>query len=209
MAQNHFADAYLNYLIRDRLSWLRFLGFELGAPRPDANTTRLDFGMIRRIIRCLLFREQLIEVGALDTLFTDFDGQLRTRGYLAMGGQIDEAILVATPKQRNTQPEKDAIKEGKAAVRIWPGEPARTAQKDTDVRWTLKFAKGRPAANDKPQVDFAIPSFGCKSSIAICGTFGFVRKGKVTVGAHFHGRILRDVVTNDDTAYRSKANKKC
>ena len=39
-AQNNVSDARMEYLIRDRLSWLRFLGFDLGAPTPDANTKR-------------------------------------------------------------------------------------------------------------------------------------------------------------------------
>uniref|UniRef100_UPI00053C040D transposase n=1 Tax=Sphingomonas sp. 37zxx TaxID=1550073 RepID=UPI00053C040D len=55
-AQNNVADARMEYLIRDRLSWLRFLGFDLGAPTPDANTIRL-------------FREKLTEAGALDIVF--------------------------------------------------------------------------------------------------------------------------------------------
>ena len=179
------------------------MGFDLGAATPDANTIRL-------------FREQLTDAGALDALFTDFDRLLKDRGYLAMGGQIVDATLVAAPKQRNTEPEKAAIKEGKTAAEIWPDERARAAQKDTDARWTLKFAKGRPAGDGKPQIDIAIPSFGYKSSVAICRAFGFIRKGKVTDGARFDGRMLRDVVMNDntasdvwaDTAYRSQANEK-
>jgi IS5 family transposase len=201
-AQNNVADARMEYLIRDRLSWLRFLGFDLGAPTPDANTIRL-------------FREKLTEAGALDAVFADFDRQLKERGYLAMGGQIVDATLVAAPKQRNTTPEKDAIKAGKTAREIWPDEPARAAQKDTDARWTLKFAKARPMPDGKPGTDIAIPSFGYKSSISICRTFGFIRKCKVTDGARFDGRMLRDVVTSDntasdvwaDTAYRSQANE--
>lgn len=113
-AQNNVADARMEYLIRDRLSWLRFLGFDLGAPTPDANTIRL-------------FREKLTEAGALDMVFADFDRQLKERGYLAMGGQIVDATLVAAPKQRNTVPEKDAIKAGRQAREIWPDEPARAA----------------------------------------------------------------------------------
>ena len=202
-AQNNVSDGRMEYLIRDRLSWLRFLSFDLGVPTPDANTIRL-------------FREKLTEAGALDAVFADFDRQLKERGDLAMGGQIVDATLVAAPKQRNTEPEKAAIKEGKTAAQIWPDEPARVAQKDTDARWTLKFAKGRPAADGKPQIDIAIPNFGYKSSIAICRAFGFIRKCKVTDGARFDGRMLRDVVTNDntasdvwaDTAYRSQANEK-
>ena len=77
----------MEYLIRDRLSWLSFLGFDLGVATPDANTIRL-------------FREKLIEAGALDAVFTDFDRQLKERGYLAMGGQIVDATLVAAPKQQ-------------------------------------------------------------------------------------------------------------
>jgi len=67
----------------------------------------------------------------------------------------------------------------------------------------------------KPGTDIAIPSFGYKSSIAICRRFGFIRKAKVTDGARFDGRMLRDVVTGDntasdvwaDTAYRSQSNE--
>lgn len=59
-AQNNVSDGRMEYLIRDRLSWLRFLGFDLGVATPDANTIRL-------------FREKLTEAGALDAVFTDFD----------------------------------------------------------------------------------------------------------------------------------------
>jgi hypothetical protein len=37
---------------------------------------------------------------------------LRSEGFLAMSGQIVDATIVATPKQRNTIEEKKAIKEG-------------------------------------------------------------------------------------------------
>lgn len=201
-AQNNVSDARMEWLIRDRLSWLRFLGFDLGAATPDANTIRM-------------FRERLTNAGALDTLFGDFDRQLKERGYLPMGGQIVDATLVAAPKQRNTEAERMAVKEGKSAAEIWPDEPAKARQKDTDARWTLKFAKARPAADGRPQADIAIPSFGYKSSISICRAFGFIRKGKTTDGARYDGRMLRDVVTNDntasdvwgDTAYRSQSNE--
>ncbi len=181
-AQNTVSDARMEFLIRDRLSWLRFLGFDLGAATPDENTIRL-------------FREKLTRAGAIDALFVAFDRSLRERGYLPMGGQIVDATLVAAPKQRNTATEKEAIKAGRSAVEIWPDEPAKAAQKDTDARWTLKFARARALPDGRPGVDIAIPSFGYKSSIAICRRYGFIRKGKVTDGARFDGRMLRDVVT--------------
>ena len=200
-AQNTVSDARMEFLIRDRLSWLRFLGFDLGAATPDENTIRL-------------FREKLTRAGAIDVLFATFDRCLRERGYLPMGGQIVDATLVAAPKQRNTAAEREAIKAGRSAAEIWPDEPAKAAQKDTDARWTLKFAKARALPDGRPGIDIAIPSFGYKSSIAICQRYGFIRR-KVTDGARFDGRMLRDVVTRDntasdvwaDTAYRSRSNE--
>lgn len=55
-AQNTVSDARMEFLIRDRLSWLRFLGFDLGAITPDENTIRL-------------FREKLTHASAIDALF--------------------------------------------------------------------------------------------------------------------------------------------
>ena len=63
-AQHNLSDAKMEFMIRDRLSWMRFLGFDLGAPTPDENTIRL-------------FREKLTQAGAIRALFDAFDGQLR------------------------------------------------------------------------------------------------------------------------------------
>jgi hypothetical protein len=101
-----------------------------------------------------------------------------------MGGQIVDATLIAAPKQRNTQDEKDAIKAGKAAEEIWPDEPAKAAQKDVDARWTVKFAKARTAADGKAQIDIAIPSFGYKNHVAITSALALsVRPWSPTVRA--------------------------
>ena len=205
-AQNNVADARMEYLIRDRLSWMRFLGFDLGAPTPDANTIRT-------------FREKLTNAGTLRVLFDAFDHRLRTNGYLAMGGQIVDATLVAAPKQRNTREEKDAIKAGKTADEIWPDSPAKAAQKDIDARWTIKFTKARVAANAQgtmtPFTDIAIPSFGYKNHIGICRVHQFIRQSVTTHGARHDGSQLCEVVTINntasdvwaDTAYRSKKNE--
>jgi transposase, IS5 family len=117
-----------------------------------------------------------------------------------MGGQIVDATLVAAPKQCNTALKKDAIKASKTAREIWPDQPACAAQKDTDARWTLKFATAKPLPDGKPGTDIAIPSFGYKSCISLVRILGFIRKCKVTDGARFDGRMLRDVGTSDNTA---------
>ncbi|EXS68797.1 IS5/IS1182 family transposase, partial [Sphingobium sp. Ant17] len=38
--QHNLSDARMEYMIRDRLSWMRFLGFALGDRTPDENTIR-------------------------------------------------------------------------------------------------------------------------------------------------------------------------
>ena len=201
-AQNNVSDARMEFLIRDRLSWMRFLGFELGRPTPDENTIRL-------------FREKLTKAGAIRRLFDLFDAQLRGAGYLAMGGQIVDATLVAAPRQRNTAAEKEQIKAGKSAAEIWPDDPAKAAQKDVDARWTVKTSRPREDAAKRVLPALAIPVFGYKSHIGIDRRFGFIRSFAVTDAARHDGALLRELVRTDntasevwaDTAYRSKANE--
>src|ERR687894_2758226 len=89
-ASHSLSDARTEFLIKDRLSFMRFLGLGLTDPVPDANTI-------------WTFREALKRAGAVDALFAHFDTMLRSAGYLAMGGQIIDASIVTAPKQRNTE----------------------------------------------------------------------------------------------------------
>ena len=203
-AQHNLSDARMEFMIRDRLSWMRFLGFDLGAPTPDENTIRL-------------FRNKLTETGTLRRVMKAFDWQLHKKGYIPMSGQIVDASLVPAPKQRNTDPEKVAIKEGRSAQEIWPDEPDKAAQKDTDARWTLKVGgkvRYRPDGTPLPMI--ALPVFGYKSHISIDRRFGFIRGQSVTAASAPDGRQLRNVVSTDntasdvwaDSAYRSQRNEK-
>ena len=60
-----------------------------------------------------LFREKLTRAEVIKPLFDRFDAALREAGYVAMGGQIVDASLIPAPKQRNTEEEKKAIKDGR------------------------------------------------------------------------------------------------
>ncbi len=202
-ARHTVSDERMEFLIRDRLSWLRFLGFDLGAPTPDRNTI-------------WTFRERLVRAGAMDKLFAAFDGELRRCGYLAMGGQIVDATLVSAPKQRHRDDEKRAIKAGKSASEVWPDQPAKAAQKDTDARWTVKTGRRKnPAGSQRRVPDIAIPVFGYKNHVVIDRAYGFIRGSAVTDAARHDGKMLRHLVTGDnlaagvwaDSAYRSKANE--
>lgn len=201
-AQNNLSDERAEFLINDRLSFMRFLGLSLGDRVPDATTI-------------WLFRERLVKAGAIRRLFDRFDRAVRDAGYIAMAGQIVDASLVAAPKQRNTEDEKVDIKAGRIPE-AWKKKPARLRQKDRDARWTVKFTKAKPAADGKKQIDIAIPSFGYQNHVSIDREHGLIRKWDVTDAARFEGSMLREGLldkTNTassvwaDSAYRSKANE--
>ena len=71
----------------------------------------------------------------IEALFDAFDGSLKKRGYLAMGGQIIDASIVPVPQQRNSRDENARIKDGETPEG-WEKQPAKRRQKDTDARWT-------------------------------------------------------------------------
>lgn len=197
------SDDATEFQIKDRLSFMRFLGLGLADAVPDAKTV-------------WLFREQLTRAGAIEELFAAFDAWLKGQGYLAMPGQIIDASIIAAPRQRNTDAEKAALKEGKIPE-DWAAKPARLAQKDRDARWTLKRAKARAAKDDgaKAKVEIAIPVFGYKTHISIDRKHGFVRRFCVTSAAAHDGAQLANVLDSAntasdvwaDTAYRSKVNE--
>ena len=202
-AQHNLSDARMEFMIRDRLSWMRFLGFALGDQTPDENTIRH-------------FRNRMTETGTLKRVMKAFDWQLHKKGYIPMSGQIVDASLVPAPKQRNSDAEKEAIKSGKTAAEIWPDEPNKAAQKDIDARWTLKIGgKVRYREDGTPLPMIAIPVFGYKSHISIDRRYGFIRAAAVTSAAHPDGRMLRQVIDRQntgsevwaDTAYRSQGNE--
>src|ERR1700730_9838383 len=45
----------------------------------------------------------LAKASAVEELFDLFDGFLKDKGYLAMGGQIIDATIVSAPKQHNSR----------------------------------------------------------------------------------------------------------
>jgi transposase, IS5 family len=190
------------YLIKDRLSFMRFLGLGLADAVPDANTI-------------WTFREALKKADAVDGLFARFDETLRASGFLAMSGQIVDATIVAAPKQRNTLAEKQAIRDGRIPEG-WTDKPKKLAQKDRDARWTVKYSKAKPREDGSlPPVDLAVPAFGYKNHVSIDRGFGLIRKWTATHAAAHDGARLDDVLdrTNTasdvwaDTAYRSAKNE--
>ena len=206
-ASHSLSDERTEFLIKDRLSFMRFLELGLADPVPDANTIWT--------FREALTRAQIDGKPAIQILFRAYEAALTRAGFLAMGGQIIDASIVAAPKQRNTDEEKREIKAGRIP-QAWSDQPAKLAQKDRDARWTVKFSKAKPADDGSPRIDLAVPAFGYKNHIGIDRRHGLIRTWTATDASRHDGAQLPHLVSKAntgsdvwaDTAYRSKANER-
>lgn len=196
------SDAQAEFQILDRRSFGRFLGIDDGDRVPDETT----------IWR---FREALTVAGVTERLFARFDAHLRDQGYLAMGGQIVDASIIAAPRQRMTDVERETVKGG-GIPDGWKDRPAKLRQKDRDARWTLKRGRRKRGPNGVLMAPIATPVFGYKSHISTDRRHGFIRRWSVSDAARHDGRELPTLLdrTNTaapvwaDTAYRSKKNER-
>lgn len=116
----NLSDDQIEFQIKDRLSFMKFLGLQLWKQVPDAKTV-------------WLYRERLKNKGLDKKLFEAFDQMLKARGYLAMSGQIVDTTVVSAPRQRMTKAEKAEVKAGNIPE-DWQAHPAKLSQKDRDAR---------------------------------------------------------------------------
>jgi transposase, IS5 family len=123
----NLSDEQIEYQVRDRLSFTRFLGLGFEDAIPDGTTL-------------WLFREKLAKAGLIDRLFERFGRHLEAKGYIARGGQMVDATIVPVPRQRNSRDENDQVKTG-ATPEDWKKRPSKNRQKDKDARWTKKHGR--------------------------------------------------------------------
>ncbi len=123
---HNLSDDKIEYQLRDRFSFMRFLGLQLEDRVPDAKTV-------------WLFRERLRGLNLVDVVFAGFHQQLAEKGYIARAGQMIDATFVEVPRQRNTREENAQLKAGEVPE-AWdkPEAKAKRRQKDTEARWTKK-----------------------------------------------------------------------
>ncbi len=183
----NLSDDQIEYQIRDRLSFMRFLDLGIEDPVPDAKTV-------------WLYREKLAKAGLIKTLFDKFDAYLRDHGYLAMGGQIVDASIVPVPKQHNRRDENEKIKAGKPPE-DWDGKPHKKRQKDVDARWTKKHGKNH---------------YGYKNHVNIDRRHKFIRDYEVTDASVHDSQALDELIDAGntssqlwgDSAYRSQETER-
>jgi transposase, IS5 family len=178
----NLSDEQVEYQVRDRLSFTRFLGLGIEDDIPDGTTL-------------WLFRETLAKAGLIEKLFERFGQHLEAKGYIARGGQMVDATIVPVPKQRNSRDENDDLKSGKTPE-AWEQNPAKNQQKDKDARWTKKHGKS---------------FYGYKNHVNVDAKHKLIRQYDVTNASvhdsqNFDGLLNQANTSADvyaDSAYRS------
>ncbi len=135
----NLSDHQMEYQIRDRLSFMRFLNLGLGDNVPDEKTL-------------WEFREKLTLNKGIEKLFNQFDKYLRKEGYDAQCGTMVDASIVEVPKQRNSKEVNREIKQGEVPDCI-NSNPNRKSQKDVEARWTVKRGKAYYGYKDHINAD--------------------------------------------------------
>lgn len=181
----NLSDDQVEFQIRDRYSFCRFLGLTPSDSIPDAKTI-------------WLFREQLAEADVMKTLFYAFDYQLCDQGFKAQKGQIVDASFVDVPRQRNSREENRAIKEGETPE-TFNDNPHVKSQKDLDARWTKK--------NNETH-------YGYKDHVSVDNAHKLIREYDVTAANVHDSQIFEEILTENtsfdvwaDSAYQSEEHE--
>lgn len=153
------SDHQMEFQIKDRLSFMRFLGLGPESRIPDEKTV-------------WLYRDALAQGDSIRPLFERFEKHLQESGYHARKGMIVDATLVEVPRQRNTKEDNEAIKQGKTPASL-AENPNVLAQKDLDARWTQKRGQNY---------------YGYKAHVCVDAKHKLIRRYTVTA-AHVHDSV--------------------
>lgn len=186
----NLSDEQTEFQIKDRLSFMQFLGIQIGDKVPDEKTI-------------WLFKEQLKEKQLSQKLFDLFTTLLQTHGIVAKEGSIVDASFVDVPRQRNKREENADIKQGAVPLSFGEkdknGKQSRLSQKDTDARWMNKSGESH---------------YGYKNHINSDEKTKLITKYTVTSAAPHDSTELTNLIDETDnrlhadSAYRSEEIEK-
>ena len=178
----NISDDQVEFQIRDRMTFCRFLGLTASDNVPDSKTI-------------WSFRDKLVQLDLMKKLFKKFDSQLNSSGFEAKKGQIVDASFVDVPKQRNNKDDNEKIKEGERPT-SFDDNPNKGAQKDTDARWAKKNQETH---------------FGYKDHIVIDVKNKLIRNYDVTSAQVHDSNVFVSLLTDNtskdvwaDSAYRAE-----
>jgi IS5 family transposase len=182
----NLSDEQTEFQIKDRLSFMQFLGLQIGDRVPDEKTI-------------WLFKENLKEYQLEQQLFDLFTSTLIDHGIVAKEGSIVDATFVDVPKQRNTREENADIKKGAIPISFAKknkkGTYSKLSQKDTDARWVTKNRERH---------------YGYKDHINVDEKTKIITRFTVTSASSHDSTELKNLINKQDkrlhadSAYRSK-----
>ena len=177
----NLSDEQTEFQIKDRLSFLDFLGLQIGDNVPDEKTI-------------WLFKEQLKEKNLAKTLFDIFTAKLVSNGVVAKEGTLVDASFIKVPKQRNKRDENSDIKKGAVPLEFGKSKN-KLSQKDCDARWVTKYKTKQ---------------FGYKDHISVDQKTKVITNYTVTPSSTHDSQAIKDLINEDDnalyadSAYKSK-----
>ena len=181
----NLSDEQTEFQIKDRLSFMQFLGLQIGDNVPDEKTI-------------WLFKEQLKEKKLSQMLFELFTAQLLNNGIVAREGSMVDASFVDVPRQRNSRKDNADIKKDAVPLEFAKkdsnGKRSKLSQKDTDARWMTKN-------NER--------HYGYKNHINVDAYTKLITKFSVSSAAPHDSTELEHLVDENDnilyadSAYRS------
>ena len=165
----NLSDDQTEYQINDRMSFMRFLNFTIADDIPDSKTV-------------WVFREKLIDLGLIDSIFNLFIKELEKLNLIVNEGKIVDASFIEVPKQRNSRENNKKIKEGETPE-SFTKNPNKLAQKDIDARWTKKN-----------NVNY----FGYKNHIKIDSKSKIITKYEVTDASVHDSQAIENLLDDKD-----------
>ena len=175
----NLSDEQAEFQIKDRLSFLDFLGLQIGDNVPDRNTI-------------WLFKEELKEKDLSKKLFDVFTDKLTANGVVAKEGTLVDASFIKVPKQRNKRQDNTDIKKGAVPIEFGKNKN-KLSQKDIDARWVTKY-KTR--------------EFGYKDHISVDQKTKVITNYTVTASSTHDSQAIKYLIDEEDsTLYADSAYK--
>lgn len=178
----NLSDEQMEFMIKDRLSFMRFLELDFNEKVPDEKTI-------------WHYRELFVNANILEKLFSKFNQQLDAMGLKASHGTLIDASIVPVPIQRNKRDENNEIKGGSIPSE-WKKKPSKLCQKDVDAHWTKKNGKSY---------------YGYKMHINADNKHKLIRKVKVTTSSVHDSQVFEELICKNtskevwaDSAYYHK-----
>ena len=129
------------YQINDRISFMRFLGLDLGSQVPDEKTI-------------WVYEDLLSKSEAGKDIFDRFFKAIEAEGYITRAGSIVDASFMEAPKRKNTKEQREALKKGEIPDEWSDSEhPQKLLQRDTDATWAMKGNEAHFGYKDTVKVD--------------------------------------------------------